>query len=160
MVAQRLPTRCGEHARKIEGRQTGFPVSGPAGYAVACSTGKKPWGLTTTIAENWWDHIEGWGVYTACEVFWMRRDTGSGRFPIEYTWPEPKMPLPLERSIVHGSGCCRVRQRLIDNPAGEGRVWTRILVTLSLLAVLRLVALLSLPGTDISSLDSLGGSSG
>jgi preprotein translocase subunit SecY len=47
------------------------------------------------------------------------------------------------------------------NPVGEGRVWTRILVTLALLAVFRLAALLPLPGTDTSSLlEGAGGWSG
>ena len=48
---------------------------------------------------------------------------------------------------------------MVDNPAGEGRTWTRILVTLPLLAVFRLAALLPLPGVNTSSLERLGGPS-
>jgi hypothetical protein len=47
---------------------------------------------------------------------------------------------------------------MVENSVGEGRTWTRILVTLTLLAVLQLVALLRLPGIDMSKLDSLNGS--
>lgn len=49
---------------------------------------------------------------------------------------------------------------MVDNSVGEGRTWTRFLVTLALLAVFRLAALLRLPGIDTSNLDSVSGSSG
>jgi len=49
---------------------------------------------------------------------------------------------------------------MVDNPVGVGRAWTRILLTLALLAVFRLAALLPLPGIDTSSLEHLGGSFG
>ena len=49
---------------------------------------------------------------------------------------------------------------MVDNPVGEGRAWTRILLTLALLAVFRLAALVPLPGIDTSSLERLGGFSG
>ena len=49
---------------------------------------------------------------------------------------------------------------MVDNPVGEGRTWTRILATLTLLAALRLAALLPVPGLDTSRLERTGNSSG
>jgi len=49
---------------------------------------------------------------------------------------------------------------MIDSAASEGRAWTRILVTIALLAVLQVVAMLGVPGVSMSKLDGLGGSSG
>jgi hypothetical protein len=48
---------------------------------------------------------------------------------------------------------------MVDNPVGESRTWTRILVPLALLGVFRLAASFPLPGVDTSRLERLGGSS-
>jgi hypothetical protein len=48
---------------------------------------------------------------------------------------------------------------MADNSVGEARTWTRLLVTLTLLAVFRLAGLVPLPGINTSNLDRVIGSS-